>query len=314
MKHRILIMLATALMISMAFGMAAGLALTETAFEINADQLDMDRVLEGDYIEENLAAKAQYISISYLVEGEQQVTISVSLQETGEAVYQKNYGSISGNFTSDDIYLKYTDSQTVPYTITLKVGAEETTFPFLRQLMMLQRNNACTYGVRMQDVQPNLTKRLQMGTALDLEAIRSLPGSRVEIPLCASSKYVIGTVTVRVRDDNLRISMAFVDGLDITMHRQAMYLFTHPGRLTSLGERDLDHLHQYQVGTDVSILKDLKGADKVILYLPMEVTYDPNGLAQFTYDLAGEENLQNQLIIWQELLEKETVQDVETVG
>lgn len=314
MKYKIFNILAAVLMMCIMFGAATGLALTDTAFEIDVDKLDMEKVLEGEYQEACLTAKTQYIRIAYSVAEEQAVTVSVRLKETGETVYQKNYGIKSGRFTSDDIYLKYTASQTVPYTIALTVGEEEISFPFYRQLMVLKRNKACTYGVRMQDVQPDLTKKLQMGTALDLEVIRNGPGSRLQIPLCASNKYIIGTVTVRVLDDNLRVSMAFVNGLDITIHRQTMHLFTYPGELTTLEERHLKNQPKYQVGTDISILKDLKGADKVILYLPMEVTYDPNGLAQFGYDLAEDENLQNQLIIWQELLGKDNPLVMETVG
>ena len=289
-------------------------ALAENAFEIDVDRLDLEQVSDPAYQQAMLTAKTQYIRVSCQVEGEQDVTLCVKRQESGETVYQKSYGPVSGRFQSDEIYLKYTGSETVPYAVILTVGEKHFEFPFFRQLITLTNNTACTYGVRIRDVQPGLTNKWQMATALDLSAVRGLPGGRLEIPVCASDMYVIGTATVRVRDDSLRVTVSFLEGLDITLERQAMYLWTDPGAVSRLWDKSLDKLPRYATGTDVSISGDLGGQERVILYLPMTVTYDPNGLERFSYDLENDGALKEQLALWRQLIKDHAQPEPDTVG
>ncbi|MBQ8536307.1 MAG: hypothetical protein IJ461_02745 [Clostridia bacterium] len=282
-----------------AFG---GCAAAEEVFVIPANEVQFSRLEDGDYLNSALTAATQYIQITCdLGDQNQEVTLSVHRQTDGKVVHQKNYGVRSGKFRSDEIYLKYSGSETVKYTITLQAGAQQWQFPFYRKLMALSHNTACSYGVRIREAAPGVTKSWPMATVVDLR------GGSHSVPLCASNQYIIGTVNISVSADSLSVQVTPRENIDLTIHNQRVYAITDPGTLTSLDGSALGGQVSFKPGQKISISKDLGGSQYVILYLAMEVSYDPNGLESFSYDPGS---VSDQLSMWRQLQQQSGVEAV----
>lgn len=278
-------------------------------FVIPVNELDMNRLSDDSYIADHLSAGTQYIRLTYALSEQAHVVVSVVREDTGAAVHEKDYGQVSGTFRSDDIYLKYTGSETTKYNITVAIGDAKYKFPFQRQLMLLKNNTACTYGVRIKNLDKRLTDGWTMVTLLDLDEVAALPGSTKRIDLCASNMYVIGTVSVRVRDDALRVSMQLDEDNKFEISHQSLYLITNLSDWTSVNPKQMSQ-PQYEIGVDISLSQELPGVRYLVMYLPMTLTYDPNGLDRFSYDLKNNPDLQHQLEIWDAMETLETEQAV----
>jgi len=280
-----------------------GCAAAEEVFVIAADQIEAQRLEEEGYAAQRLTAPTQYIQITCALGDEPvPVKLRVSRSADGKTVHQKNYGQQKGDFRSEEIYLKYTGSGTAAYDITLTAGERQWQFPFYRKLMKLSRNTACSYGVRIREAAPGVTKGWPMATVVDLTR-----GSQ-RVPLCASDRYVIGEVEIQLGGDSLQVNVKPFDHIDLTVHHQKVYAITDPGTLTGLDAGAMKRQLAFSPGEKVSIRDDLAGSPYVILYLSMEVSYDPNGLDVFQYD-ASETN--QQLNWWNRLKENS---DTESLG
>lgn len=281
-------------------------ASAQGVFVIRVDELNMDRLDDSAYVEENLSAATQYIRVDFALGGKKQVRLRVARADTGSVVMDKNYGEVSGTFRSGDIYLKYSGSSTVPYTITLTAGNDTYTFPFYRRLVPLKNNTACTFGVRIKSLNSRLTDAWTMATPLDLKEIAALPGGVKRIDLCASNMYVIGTVTVRVRDGVLRVSMQLSENEESAFEiaEQHLFLITSPSEWNSLDPRRLKE-QEYEIGTDIILEERLPDTRYVVMFLPVKLSYDPNGLQHFSYNPKEDPELIRQLEIWDSMKEIE---------
>ena len=279
-------------------------ALAQDAFVIQVDKLDMSRLGDNEYVQEHLSAATQYIRVSCALDGAKQVRLQVVRADTGGVVLDKNYGQVSGTFRSGDIYLKYSGSTTISYTITLTAGDKTYTFPFNRKLMMLNKNTACTFGVRIKNLDRSLTDAWTMATPLDLAEIAALPGGGKRIDLCASNMYIIGTVTVRVRDGVLRVSMQLEEDNNFEVEDQHLFLITSPAGWNSVDPKRLEQ-QEYEIGTDILLEENFKDTQYVVLYMPVKLSYDPNGLHRFSYNLKEDPELLRQLEIWDTMKELE---------
>ena len=289
--------------------MAVPAALAQESFVIKADKLDMSKLTDDQYIAENLSAATQYIRITYALPGASQVRLKVTQTGTSNVVMDKNYGQVSGTFNSGDIYLKYSRSATIAYTVNLTVGDQTYTFPFHRKLMVLKNNSACTFGVRIKQLDKGLTDAWTMATPLDLQEIAALPGGVKRINVCASNMYIIGTVSVRVKDGNLRVSLQLAE--DSTSDKskfeildQRLFLITSPLEWNSVDPKRLTE-SEFQIGTDISLEERLPGVQYAVLYLPIKLTYDPNGLDRFSYNTKEDTELIRQLEIWDAMKQSE---------
>lgn len=79
-------------------------------------------------------------------------------------LFDKDYGLQSGTFDSGVIYLPYVADRTIPYLVTLTVGDYVYAMPFMHQQARLVANNACTYGVRLNDLAVAFYGDWMMGT------------------------------------------------------------------------------------------------------------------------------------------------------
>jgi len=289
-------------------------ALAQEAFVIQVDKLDMSRLNDNEYVDENLSAATQYIRINCVLDGSKQVRLAVVRTDTNSVLMDKNYGQVSGTFRSGDIYLKFSGSSTKPYTITLTVGDKTYTFPFYRKLVKLKNNTACTFGVRIKNLDKGLTDAWTMATPLDLEENAALPGGVKRIDLCASNMYIIGTVSVRVRDGALRVSMQFAEESDaeeskFEVSEQHLFLITSPSDWNSIDPKRLEE-KEYEIGVDILLKDSLPDTKFVVLYLPVKLSYDPNGLSRFGYNLHEDTELIRELEIWDAMKELEKAASV----
>lgn len=289
-------------------------ALAQDAFVIQVDKLDMSRLNDSAYVGEKLSAATQYIHVDCVLEGSKQVRLQVVRSDTGSVVIDKNYGQVSGTFRSGDILLKFSGSSTIPYTITLTAGDKTYTFPFYRKLVTLKNNTACTFGVRIKSLDKGLTDAWTMATPLDLTEIAALPGGVKRIDLCASNMYIIGSVAVRIRDGVLRVSMQLdedenTDESSFEISDQHLFLITSPSDWNSVDPKRLSE-QEYEIGVDISLKDSLPDTKYVVMYLPIKLSYDPNGLNRFSYNPQENTELQHELEIWDAMKELEKAASV----
>ena len=284
-------------------------ALAQGAFVIPVDTLDMNKLTDSEYVDENLSAATQYIRVTYDLSSTSQVRLQVVQRGTDNVIMDKNYGQVSGTFNSGEIYLKFSGSATIPYTITLTVGDQTFTFPFYRKLMALKNNTACTFGVRIKQLDKGLTDAWTMATPIDLAEIAALPGGTKQINVCASNMYVIGTVTVRVKNGLLRVSLQLAqdsatESSKFEILEQRMFLITSPLDWDSVDPKRLTG-NEFEIGSSISLEERLPGVQYAVLYLPIKLSYDPNGLERFDYKPKEDPELIRQLEIWDAMKESE---------
>jgi hypothetical protein len=235
--------------------------------------------LSDTYIQEHLTFAQEYLSVRYdLGIREERVTLSVLSDPDATVVFRKDYGVVSGVFISDEIYLSYPAQGPGVYQVTLTAGDNAIVFPFRRKLLRLTGNTACSGGVRFADMASRFAGETAMGTAVSLQR-----DNTVSVPLVASGMYVAGQVHVSVREGSLTVTCA-VDGKAAASVRDThIYLLTDLGELADLSERFLRLLPSCESGYPVDIASRLNGADVVIVYVKMELDYDPNALERFVY-------------------------------
>ena len=282
-----------------AFALAAVLCLTlfshaaaEDFFTIDVDVLDMDRLNSDDYVARELSASTQGIRVRKYISNSSELAAPVRLtltqMDSRTVMFDKDYGYQSGTFDSGVIYLPYVDDRTIPYLVTLYIGDYVYAMPFMHLQPRLMHNGACTYGVRLRDLDPSLGGDWLMGTMVDLSQLRS-EGSRT-VDLIASNSYVIGQATLSMSGSSLRVDLAFNAGAAVDLNQVSLYVITDCAAY-------LSGRHGQSYG--VSEWIDVGSHSTALIYLPMQLSYDPSGLPTFTYSL-NESELQRQLRLWQE--------------
>ena len=145
-----------------------------------------------------------YLRIACPITGEKQVTVTVA--EGDSVVYQRDYGLCSGQFRSEDIYLRLKGSQTL-YTITLNAGGEVSACAVNRTMPRLTDNAACSVGYPLTSLSGSGSWK--SATLLDL---RQLEGGSLTVPLHASGAYTLGSVTFSVRKGELTVKADIAPG------------------------------------------------------------------------------------------------------
>lgn len=274
-------------------------AKAEDCFLINVDALDMNALRDNDYIAENLSGQSPGIRVQKYISDSAELAARVRLTvlqyDTQTLIFDKNYGYQSGTFDSGEIYLPYVDNRTVPYLITLYIEDWVFAMPFMHLVPRLSHNGACTYGVRMRDLNPSLTSDWLMGTMLDLDLLREEGWQ--SIPICASNEYLVGEAVVTLAQEQLTVNLSFTSNAKVELHQCAVFLLTQVSELITA---DPPYMTQpaYAIGEGI----DVSGASTALLYLPMTMSYDSAALSTFAYDLNGDVDLQRQWLLWTENL------------
>ena len=249
-------------------------ALADDAFCVDVDALDLGKLNSDAYVAAYLTAGTQGLRVRKVISAGTELASSVRLtltqMDTGALLFDKNYGYQSGVFDSGVIYLAHGGSGTVPYLITLYVGDYVYGIPFMHRQQRLESNGACTAGVRLRDLDPSQSGDWFMGTMVDLNDLRAAGGYTVQ--LCASNSYVIGTAFISLNGSALDVQLDFVPSASVKLEYAQLYVVRDGQYLKDVRPAALN------AGVDVS------GAQKALIYLPMQVSYDPDGLSQFRYD------------------------------
>ena len=260
-------------------------AIAEDCFTINVDTLDLDRLNSDEYVAVALSASAQGVRVCKAISASSEVAAAVRLtltqMDTKTLLFDKNYGYQSGTFDSGIIYLPYVSDQTIPYLVTLYVGDYVYALPFMHLQRRMESNGASTAGVRLRDLDPAQSGDWLMGTMVDLDTLRG-GGSRT-VDVCASNSYVIGQAIIRLQNEQIYVELDFAPSAQVTVEDAQLYVLTD-GEL-------LSDVRSVSMHSGVSV----SGAQTALVYLPMQVSYDPAGLPVFRYD---EGAAQQQQALW----------------
>ena len=279
MKRRIMcILLLCALLIG---GMSPAAA--EDCFTIDVDVLDLDSLNSDDYVARALSASTQGLRVrKYISQSSERaapVRLTLTQMDAGLVMFDKDYGFQSGTFDSGVIYLPYVDDRTIPYLVTLYIGDYVYAMPFMHLQPRLRVNSACTYGLRLRDL--GAGSDWVMGTMVDLNALGNGGSQRVDV--CASGTNVIGYADIQYSGGAVCVDLAFYGSANVEVSQYALYVITDCAAFA-----DGYTGPAYAPGEWI----DAGGADSVMIYLPMTVSYDPAGLPDYSY---SEDSRQRQL-------------------
>ncbi len=137
-------------------------------------------------------------------------------------------------------------------------------------------NTACSEGFSFRDLRPGLTDKWYMFTPLDLSI-----NAEQAIPLIASNLFRIGTVNAVIRDGSVTVTYEAAEGVWIKSE-----FMTFLPSLDSVKEVEPGQLLSSALpfGKPVSILQDLAGDTRVLLYVNLVVDYNGNekGVERFS--------------------------------
>ena len=254
--------------------MMAPASLAEDCFTLDVDTLDLGRLSSNEYISAHLTSSAQGVRVRMQVtqssESAAYVRLTVMQMNTRTLVFDKEYGYVSGAFDSGVIYLPYGGDGTTPYLITLYAGDLGYGLPFMHTQRRVSSSPACTEGVRMRDLNAPMGGDWMMGTVLDLDALRHT--GRTSVNLCASNSYLIGTAWITLSGNSLCVDVSFNPTADVELTDHSLYVSTDPAAIHSAPA--------HRIGEWVEV----GDASAVLLYLPMQLNFDPAGLPAFYYD------------------------------
>ena len=267
-------------------------SLAEDCFTIDVDALDMNSLNSDEYVAQYLSASAQGVRVRKYISDSSELAAPVRLtlmqMDSQTLLFDKDYGLQSGTFDSGVIYLPYVADRTIPYLVTLTDGDYVYAMPFMHQQARLVANNACTYGVRLNDLAVAFYGDWMMGTMVDLNALAGQGSMSVDI--CASNRYIIGQATLSMQGSSLCVSVSFNSQANVTVQNQSVWVVINCADFAA-GVQPPSH----QPGEWV----DVSGAGSALIVLSLRVDYDPAGLPAFYYDLSSSQ-LQSQLSLWEQ--------------
>lgn len=278
MKHKLLLLL-MCLLLMLPCGAWAG-----DCFTIEVDQLDTGSLNSNDYVARHLSSSAQGLRVRKQLAADSAVRLTITEMQGRTLIFDKDYGWQSGTFDSGVIYLPYMGDGTTPYLLTLYAGETVYGIPYMHLQARLSYNGACTSGIRLGSLSAALDKDWLMGTVLDLNQLRQ--NGRQTVDVCASNQYIVGTASLSMRGNELCVEVSFHSSANVELHEANVYVVTDFSSFSN-GQFPASH----RLGEWVSV----SGADTALVYLPMQISYDPSGLSSFWYN---EGQLQSQFSLW----------------
>lgn len=275
-------------------GLCLSAAQAEEVFCVSEAVFASPNVWDASFREANLTTSASYVNISCALAGETPVTLSISQESTGALVYSRDYGTVSGEFRSEDIYLKLEGDATT-YQVQLNCGGQVYAFPIDRVMARLQGNAACSAGYPLSAI----TGRdlWQTVTLLDLNA---LEGSSATYDLYASNRYVLGSVTFSVSGGAVCASVSLNPEADVSIDGATVYVASTALEAASLGQKGCTAasggLDSYIAGS---------GTGLAAVYVKLTVSFQPDGLPTGISPVWSD---QEQL--WQRMLQETTAEAV----
>lgn len=229
---------------------------------------------------DSLSTTSSYISAVCALSESTQISIAI-YDAWGSLTYQRNYGMCSGQFRSEDIYLRLNGGAT-SYRLQAMLGNEVRETMITRSLPRLENNIACTSGYPLTKVNGRDT-RLSV-TLLDVNALSAAP---VTVPVQASSLYELGTVTFSLQDGFLYADAALDPNLNAVISDSAVFVAS-----TSVSAANLDSSRFHGIQGMLNSMIDLQGAECVAVLVRLSVSFDPaSALPDMETELPGQEDL-----------------------
>lgn len=275
MMKRFLVLMAALLVM-----MVAGTALGDEVFTVTSPS--------GNY-----ATDRDYLRISCPMEGEAQVTVTIT-DANDRITYQRNYGLCSGTFRSEDIYLRLQGSETV-YGVKIDAGSVSHSFRLTRTMPRLKGNAGCSVGYPLEKLSG--TGGWKSVTLLDLNA---LSGSSLTVPLHASGAYELGTVTFSVSGGKLTVKARIDSAVDGEIDSAKVYIATTSIDAQNLGTRSFSGM---TAGLNEAIR--LGNAPYAAVYVKLTVSFDPVGVPG-----SPATTLNGQAELWQQLQQQPALDSV----
>ena len=145
-------------------------------------------------------------------------------------------------------------------------------------------NTVCAFGPQLREVSSNLTKEWFMFTPVDL----SEDGTQT-FELIGGSMYVIGTVTVTVKDGSVTVDYEYFSR-DIEAGRE---YFTFFNDFDSITREDINRLPKhYMYGKSYSIEEKLGGDTDVILFVCNTATFEKTSGGVYRYYEMNEDRVE----------------------
>ena len=273
MKRLMGILLALSLLLPMAWA-AAG----EDVYVI-ADAAQVDGCTAGQ-----LQSDRSYLRVGCQLQAQTDVTLSVT-GEDGSLVYQRSYGQCSGRFSSEDIFLRLSGSQT-DYRVSLQAGEQCYAFSLRRVQPRMSGVSACSAGYPLRSITGADTWRC--ATVLDLAA---LEGSSMTVSLLAGDAYEIGTVTFSASLGSLTVSACLNDGVDGSIDKGTVYVASTALEAETLGKKSFRGL-KGKLNQPLA----LSDTGYAAVYVALTVSFDPQGVPE-----ASGAQLQGQEDVWQRM-------------
>ncbi len=266
-------------------------AIAENAFTISIDALDPSNIQQEWYVTEYLTSQAPGVRITKYISDSadvvQTVRLSITLKgNNGDTlVYDRDFGNQSGTFDSGVLYLPTAEQNANLYLITLTTSSQTYAFPYVQSPPRLMHNSACSFGVRLMDLNAGLSNDWLMGTMVNLSTLQQQ--GVFTIPLCASNAYIVGQATLQSNGNQVLVNVAFDQNANVEVHSQSLYV------ITDCENANLSTQPVYSLGQWV----DVGDATSALFYLPMTISYDAQSLSSYNYDWYSSD-IQNQIALF----------------
>lgn len=271
----------------------------------------------SETFEQHSAFQARWIQVTATIQGTQDVTLHVVLDENHMAdekdriVYKRTTKKVKEDYLSPEIFLDFRGSKIEPYRIDLIVdGAVMKSAYIHRMLLNLKGNTVCLRGLRFRDVDAGLTDKWYTFHPIHLTNVTD----GLAIDLVGSNMYLVGQVIIHREGENVMFEIKDYDELaesldgsayeadecstcvsvtdhDITFSDMRIGLYHKLSSITSVERSAISK----KIGFDRWYnLRDIGAQGTVILYLNGRISYNPNGLHRVNA-VVNEGHLQNLL-------------------
>lgn len=130
----------------------------------------------------------------------EEVPVTMTIRDQwGYLFYQRDYGTQSGSFCSEDVYLRLDGERSI-YSVTLSAGAAEHTFRVTRELPLLTDTAVYAHGLTMEELCGGSSRK--MAVILDVDAMQDAP---LIVPML-SEGVQLGEVIFTVENGELTVS------------------------------------------------------------------------------------------------------------
>lgn len=265
--------------------------------------INLDQAQEPDF-EEKSFFQARWIQVTASIEGTQDVTLKVVLDQnhktdaSDKVVYSKTTKKVQGQYVSPEIFLKFTNSGIEAYRIDLIIDEEVVkTAEIHRMLLNLSGNTACLRGIRFRDINTSKTDKWYTFYPINLEAARD--GAELEI--VGSNMYLIGKLILHRDGNQIMFELAdydslglgdgqdFGEGYELDDHMHSHVITNHDIRFSDVRIgvyqkfKEVKDVSHATISKRISLdtwydLKKINATGNVMLYLNGRVSYNPNGL------------------------------------